>query len=104
MAEEEKRAVTSRAFSTYGRPLEMMTSFRYLGRLISAVDNDWAAVVRNLGKAWAVWRRMTRILSREGAEPQGPSFFFKAVVQSVMLFGAEKWVVTPFMGRVLGGF
>ena len=29
--------------------------------------------------------------------------FFKAVVQSVLLFGAKTWVVTPRMGRVLGG-
>ena len=31
-------------------------------------------------------------------------FFFKAVVQAVLLFGTETWVVTPHMGRVLGGF
>ena len=31
-------------------------------------------------------------------------FFFKAVVQEVLLFGAGTRVVTPRMGRVLGGF
>ena len=31
-------------------------------------------------------------------------FFFKAVVQAVLLFGAETWVVTPRMGQFLGGF
>ena len=29
-------------------------------------------------------------------------FVFKAVAQSVLLFGAETWVFTPHMGRVLG--
>ena len=87
---EEERAVTSRAFSAYGRPLEMVTSFRYPGRVISAADDDWLAVVQNLAKARAVWRRMTRILSREGARPWVSGFFFKAVVQSVLLFGVEK--------------
>ena len=30
--------------------------------------------------------------------------FFKDAVQLVLLFGAEMWVVTPCMVRVLGGF
>ena len=32
------------------------------------------------------------------------SFFFKALIQAVLLFGAETWVVTPRMGMALGGF
>ena len=67
-------------------------------------DDNWPAVVRNLENVRAVWRRMTRILSREGAEPQVSGFFFKSVIQSVLLFGAETWIVNPCMGRVLGGF
>ena len=61
------REATARAFSAYGRPLEMVTSFRYLVRVISAADNDWLAVVRNLSRTRVVWRKMARILSREGA-------------------------------------
>ena len=48
---EEEREVTSRAVSTYGHPLEMVTSFKYLGKVISAADNYWPEVVRNLTKA-----------------------------------------------------
>ena len=29
--------------------------------------------------------------------------FFKSVVQAVLLFGSETWVVTPRMGSSLGG-
>ena len=47
---------------------------------------------------------MMRILSREGAEPRVSVFFFKAVVQAVLLFGEETWVVTPCMVIFLGGF
>ena len=72
---EEERAVTSRAFSAYGHPLEMVTSFRYLGRVILAADNDWLAAVRNLAKVRAMWSRMTRILNREGEEPWVSNFF-----------------------------
>ena len=80
--------MTSRAFSAYGRTLEMVPSFKYLGRLLSAADDDWPAVIRNRTKARAVWRRMSRILSREGARPRLSDFFFKDVVQSVLLFDA----------------
>ena len=63
---EEERAVTSRAFSTYGPPLEIVTYFRYLGRVILGADENCPLVVWNLVKVRAVWRRTTRILSREG--------------------------------------
>ena len=67
-------------------------------------DNNWLAVFRNFSWARAVWKRMTIILSREGTEPQMSIFFFKSVVQVVLLFGSETWVVTPSMGSNLGGF
>ena len=47
---------------------------------------------------------MKRILSKEGAEPRVSDFFSKAVVQVVLLFGAEMWVVNLCIGRVLGRF
>ena len=86
---EEERVVTSRAFSTYGISLDMVTSFQYLGRVILAVDDDCPVDVRKLSRAGAVWKRMTRIISREGADPHVSGFFLKAVVQAVLLFGAE---------------
>ena len=70
LAAEEEREVTARSFSAYGRPLEMVTSFRYKVRVISAAYDDWPEVVKNLYQARAVWRRMTLILSREGAAPR----------------------------------
>ena len=47
---------------------------------------------------------MLHILSREGATPWVYGFFFKAVIQAVLLFGADTWVVTPHMGTAFGGF
>ena len=44
----------------------MVNYFRYLGRVILVVGDDWPTVVRNLKNARAVWRRMTRIISKEG--------------------------------------
>ena len=45
-----------------------------------------------------------RVLSREEARPRVSGFFFKSVVQFVILLGAETWVVTPCMGPALGDF
>ena len=75
MAKEE-RAVTSREFSAYILPLDMVNSFQFLGRVILAADENWPAVVRNFSRARVVWKIMTRILSREGAEPRVSVFFF----------------------------
>ena len=104
MAAEEERVATSRAFSTYGRTLDMVLSFKYLGRVLSVADDDCPAVIRYLVKARVVWRRMARILIREGARPRVSRFFFKAIVKSVLFFYAETWVANPHMRRVLGGF
>ena len=46
---------------------------------------------------------MLCIISREGAALQVSRFFFKALVQAVLLFGSETWVFTPRMGKALGG-
>ena len=67
-----------------------------------AADENWPVVVKNLARSRAVWKSMMRILIREGAQPRVSGFFI-VVVQVVLLFGAETWVVTPCMGRVLGG-
>ena len=41
LAAEEEREVTTRDLSSYGNPLEMVTSIKYLGRVILATDDDW---------------------------------------------------------------
>ena len=46
---------------------------------------------------------MKRILNREGAEPWVSGFFVKTIVYAVLLFSSETWVVTPCIGRELGG-
>ena len=96
--------MTSRAFSAYGRSLDMVLYFKYLERAQLAADDDWPEAIQNLAKVQTVWRRMLRILIRKGMRPRVSGFFFKAVIQSVLIFGAETWVITPHMGRVLGDF
>ena len=84
--------------------MDMVNSFRYLEQVILAADNNWLAVVKNLSWARTIWRRMLRILRREGAAMWLSGLFFKAVVQAVLLLGLETLVVTTLTGKALGGF
>ena len=92
------------AFEVYGKQLKTVPSFKYLGIILTAGDDNWPAVVGNLGKAGKSWGRLKRILSREGAYKRVSGNVFKAVVQQVLLFGAETWVLTPRIERALNSF
>ena len=81
----------------------MVTSFRYLGRVILAADYYCLALVRNYSRARAFWERITRILIRKRAEPRLSDFFFKAMVQVLLIFSAETWVFTPVWSGSWGG-
>ena len=104
MAEVELRDSTERAFRACGKPLEMVSTFKYLVRVMTAGDDDWPVVAGNLVKAWKSWGRLSRILSWEGTDKRVSGNFFKAVVQEVLLFGAETWVLTPRIERALESF
>ena len=71
---------------------------------MKAGDDDWPAVVGNLVKARKIWARLSRSLSLEGAEKRVSGNLFKAVVQAVILFGAETWVLTPRIEQSLESF
>ena len=94
IAEVEMRENLKRAFEANGEPLENVLAFRYLGQVLTAGDNDWLAVVGNLGKAGKSWGRLSQILIREGADPKASGNVYKVVAQAVLLFGAETWVIT----------
>ena len=104
LAAAEGEAATERAFKAYGRRLNSVKEFRYLGRVLTATDDDWPAVARNLQKERATWGRLARILGREGADPKVSRNFYIAVTQQVLLFGAETWVLTVKMEAALNAF
>ena len=58
------RESTERAFEAYGKPLENVVAFKYLGRSMMAGDDNWPAVAGNLPKARKSWGRFPRILCR----------------------------------------
>jgi hypothetical protein len=99
---KQKRAVEediikerSVIFSVCGVLLESVSNFIYLGRQLSSMDDDWPDIVKNLAKARRRWATISRVLIRDGATPRISSMFYKAVVQSVLLYGSETWVLSP---------
>ena len=67
-------------------------------------DDDWPVVVHNLQRSQKKWARLNIVFIREGADTRTLGQIYLAVVQSVMIYGSEKWVMTLCIGRVLGGF
>ena len=104
MAEAELRDSTEWSFEAYGKPLETVSTFKYLVRVMTAGDENWPAVAGNLVKAQKTWGRMLRIISQEGSDKRVSGNFFKAVVQAVLLFGVETWVLTLRIERALESF
>ena len=70
LAEEELQEISERAFQSYVAPLENVTVFKYMGKVMTAGDDDWTSVTGNLQKARKIWGRMLRILSWKGADPK----------------------------------
>jgi hypothetical protein len=91
-------------FSVHGIPLESVSTFKYLGRLLSSTDDDWPTIYKNLSKARKRWGMVSRLLVQDNADPKTSGIFYKAIVQSILLYGSETWVVTPSVLRVLESF
>ena len=72
--------------------------------MLTDLDDNWPAVVDNLRKAQKRWEHISWILERKGSDPWNSCNFYKAVVQSTILFVEESWVISTRIGRTLGGF
>ena len=79
LAEAETRESSEQAFEAYGEPINNVSAFRYLGRVLMAGDDDWRALVCNLGKARKSWGRFSWVLVREGADPKVLGGGYKAL-------------------------
>ena len=99
-----KKTVAETVFTVQGVSIKNVSEFKYLGRVVNKNDDDWPAVNRNLQKARVAWGRLCRILPKEGANPKAMASIYKAVVQAVLLFGSETWVLTLGMEKKLQSF
>ena len=101
---EEAHDGAETEFQAYGHLLALVSSFKYLGQVMTASVNDRMEVVTNMRKSWWKWAWMSKILVWEGENTRTSITFYTVVVKSVLFFGSEMWVTTPWIGQNLGGF
>ena len=102
--DEEVQASAPVSFQAYGRPLEALSSFKYLWRVLTASDDNCPELIFNLSRSWWKWARKSRILVQEGEDARTSGNFYKAVIQVTLLFVSEAWVITSRIRWNLGGF
>ena len=83
--------------------IEQVGRFNYLRRMLDRSDDDWPSVLHNICEARQVWGRLRELLWREGAKTTVSKKFYRAVVQAVLLFGVETWVLTETMSQRIEG-
>ena len=103
-AAERAHLALQQTFTAYDGELERVEVFKYLGRLLAYNDNDSRAVRGNIKKARGVWARLSRTMRAENASPRVCGVFYKATVQSILLFGSETWNLSPVSLKSLEGF
>jgi hypothetical protein len=84
--------------------LSPVTTFKYLGHILTSRDNNWEVAYWNLKKAKQRWATISRVLARESASPRVSALFYKAVIQTVLLYGSETWVISGKILQLLTSF
>jgi hypothetical protein len=74
--------------------LEKVYLFRYLGRVLAQDDDDVRAVRQQIKKARGIWARVGQVLMADNTPPKTSTKFYKAVMQSVLLYGNKTWNLT----------
>ena len=81
-------------FTVDGVPINRVSQFKYLGRVLDEDDDDNHAALRQLARAKEKWGRLSAALKSQGATARTRGYFYKAVVQVVLLYGSESWTLT----------
>ena len=84
--------------------LEPVDDFTYLSCNITYNNSNMAAMHNNLGKAMRRWGVISKVMMKMGETVQASGMLYKAVAQTVILYGIKSWVLTVKMLKVLEGF
>jgi hypothetical protein len=74
--------------------LEKVDSFQYLGRILAQNNDEVRAVRQQIKKARGIWARVGQVLTADNTPPKVGTKFYKAIVQSVHLYGSKTWNLT----------
>ena len=92
--QDEQANAEDIVFKVYGKEIERVREFKYLGRWIMDNDDDTKCIDLQLKCAKKKWNCIAAILKRQGANAEVMSRFYLCIVQAVLLYGSESWTVT----------
>ena len=73
--------------------IEQVWEFRYLGRVLLKDDKDTVCIRGQLKRAWQQWQSVVHVLKQDGASAHTMTKFYIAIVQAVLLYGADLWTI-----------
>ena len=100
----QSNTVNNISFSINDVELQRVYSYKYLGRMITNTDCDNDAIERQLERARSKWKRFSAILNSRGMNSRVSGYFYKAIVQAVLLYGSETWVISRSQLKMLEVF
>ncbi len=91
-------------FHVEGEVLEKVDLFQYLGGILAQEDDDAQAVRQQIKKARGIWARVGQVLTADNTPPKVSAKFYKAVMQSLLLYGSKTRNLTTTALARLEGF
>ncbi len=91
-------------FTVNGDVLEWVEVYKYLRRMMAQDDDDTQALRAQLWKARTAWAWVGQVLWNENLSPFIAAQFYQAVVQAILLYGSEMWVISQTAMARLEGF
>lgn len=91
-------------FLCAGEEVAMVPTFTYLGRIVLKDGDNWPTIWHNLRKARKVWAQVLWILACDKVSPQISALFYRAIIQLVLLYTCETWMVDECKLHLLSNF
>ena len=76
----------------------------YLVHTVAYNNSKGVSLYQNLKKAQRQWGMVAKLMTKAGVVVRLQSMIYKAVFQTVLLYGSDVWVVTGAILTVLEGF
>jgi hypothetical protein len=81
-------------FTVRGDVLEWVEVYEYLGWMMAQDLDNNQALCAQLWKACATWAQVGQVFWSKNTSPFFAAQFYQAVVQAILLFGSEMWVIS----------
>ena len=80
-----------------------VSTFKYMGRPLNQLDNDWPDIRQNIKQESMIWERLGKLLRREGGDPIVVEMLYREFSQAVLLFDLGTRLILAVMERKVEG-